>query len=292
MNDAIIDGFLKEAGLLRGALRLKRTLMGGTKALAVGREAKAARGILGGAPSGGMWSQVKSMGVRSRFGDAPAATKVRNRMLRRGAAGVAIGAGTSMLGDKMRGEDVDVGKAFRRGLLGGAVGGALGTTGGARMLQKATANRSTPNMGFAAAANPAGWLSKSKDVTTKLTGGRSITTAGRSAWGNMSLLDKAFTAQGVYDSGKALVDKEHEGRRMEGFLGGIGSAGAMLTASRWRGMRSARGTGAGTYGRSGTLAHIGKTTALYTLPGMAGSMVGKQIDRATGGPRQEEQSYA
>lgn len=288
MNEHITRGFVKEAGLWDSGLRGVASFFRGGKALAVGREAGATAGILGGARSGGMLGQMRTLGVRSRFGQSAATNKVRNRMLRRGALGAAIGAGGSMVGDKLRGEDVDVGKALRRGLLGGAVGGALGTTGGARMLQKATSARSTPNMGLGQAANPLNWFAKSKDVTTKLTGGRSVTTAGRTAWGNLSPLDKAFVAQGTYEAGKSLVDKEHEGRRMEGFLGGIGSAGAMMTASRWKGMRSARGVGNGQYSRGGTLGHMARTTALYVAPGMAGAAVGKQIDKATGKPKVED----
>lgn len=290
MHNHVVAGFIKEAGLL--------TSLGGwgTKLFRGGKSG------LGQIAAGGVRSHLGTAGeVLGRAGGRArgtplvnrAANKVRNRILTRGGIGVAVGAGSSMIGDKLRGEDINWGKAIGRGALGGAVGGVLGTTAGARGLRKAMSAKSTPNMGFKDSMNPAKWLQKSPDTVTKLKGGRKIVSQGRTAWGNLGVLDKAMVAQSGYESTKALVDKEHEGRRMEGFLGGIASGGAIMGTSRWKGMRNVSRVGTSGYRKGGVGGHLLRTGGVYAGAGIGGSMLGRGLDRAMGNkPPEGQDPYA
>lgn len=195
------------------------------------------------------------------------ATSVGNRIRNRALIGAAVGAGGSMVQQKMKGEDVSVGRAVAGGALGAGVGAALGTTAGARGFRRLTSPASTPNLNFAKSVNPMGWAKKAPDVTTKLTGGRSIVTKGRTAFGAMSPIDKGFLGLSAVDALRASTDKKHEGHRGEAIGGAVGNAAAMMAGSRWAGLRS---------GRKGSLM---KSVGLYTGGSMAGARIGKAFDR-------------
>lgn len=195
------------------------------------------------------------------------ASTVGNRIQSRALWGAAIGSGGSMLQQKLRGEDVDFGRAAKGGLIGAGVGAALGTSAGARGLRRLTSPASTPNLDFGKSVNPMGWFKKAPDITTKLKGGGSIVSKGRTAFGAMSPLDKGFLGYSALSTAKDLSNPESKGHRGEIVGSALGNAGAMLAGGRWAGLRG---------GRKGSLM---KSIGLYTGGGMAGSAIGKSFDR-------------
>ena len=196
------------------------------------------------------------------------AKTVGNRIRNRALVGAAVGAGGSMVQQKMKGEDISLGRAAKGGLLGAGVGAALGTSAGARGFRRLTSPASTPNLSFGKAVNPAGWSKAAPDITTKLPSGGSIVTKGRSAFGAMSPLDKGFLGYSALSTAKDLNNPESKGHRGEIVGGALGNAGAMLTGGRWKGLRA---------GRKGSLV---KSIGLYTGGSMAGSTIGKSFDRS------------
>lgn len=204
------------------------------------------------------------------------AKTVGGRMARRGMIGAAIGAGGSMLRDKAQGNDVSLGRAAVGGALGGAIGAASGTTMGKRMTRRLTNTVSTPNMSLGQAANPMRWGKGVPGKPISLPAGNGhlgmsvLPGKARSAFGNMSVLDKAMTVQTGYEGVKALTSKEYEGHRAEGVGSALGQGAALMTGARWGGMRK---------GRSSALGHLGRTTGLYLGAGMGGSMIGRQVDK-------------
>ena len=193
---------------------------------------------------------------------------VKSRMLTRGAIGAAVGAGTSMIGDKLRGEEVSGSKAVGRGLLGAGIGVAAGTTMGKRIIRRATAPHSSPSLSLGQAANPMNW--------GKAMGGTKVTKP-TSAWGAMSPLEKGFTVMNGASAAHAIIKPdEHSAERVGG---AVGNTAAMLTAGRWRGVRR-------NWPGGGSIAPMAKSIGLYTGGDMAGKLVGRQIDKMRK-PKQE-----
>lgn len=282
--NASLHGFRKAAaaGVLANAGKAITSI---GKQIAAGG-VRAGRGAAG-TPVGG-WARGGAMAAESTVEGAASVTrqlvnkgteKVRGRMMRRGLWGAGIGAGGSMLQQKMRGEDVDLGRAAMGGVMGGAIGAAAGTTVGARSLRRLTAPKTTPNMSFGDAVNPAKWLKRSPNVMTGAAGSKnfapgSVATKGHTAFGNMSPLDKGFLGLNAYQGAKAMTDPEQRGHRGETIGGLAGMSGAMLTGSRWGGLRSG----------SGAMKSIGKSLGLYMGADFAGRQIGKRFDKPEGAP--------
>lgn len=263
MNASVAEGFRKEADIVSGVAGFLGRAGGALKS--IGSQA------MGGAAKVVGRSAAKSIGGAA--GQGPRITSVigaakktvGSRMLTRGLVGAGVGAGASVLRDKARGEEVSGGRAVGGAILGGAVGGALGTTMGKRLGRGVMNPVSTPTMKLRDAANPMKWW--------KPNAGPGIS-RGRSAFGNMSLLDKALTVQTVHEGAKALTSDEYQGHRAEGVLSAVGQGAAMMTGARWAGMRKGKGSAIG---------HLGRTTGLYLGAGIGGSMLGKAIDRRGAG---------
>lgn len=187
---------------------------------------------------------------------------VGSRIMKRGLIGAGVGAGTSMLGDKLRGEDINVGKALTHGAVGGAVGAAAGTTVGKRFIRRVLQPHSSPSLSFSQAANP---MNFGKAMGNGMS--RPMT-----AWGNLSPLEKGFTAMSAYDAGKAIVHPdEHTGEHVGGAAGNIG---AMMVGSRWKGMRRAWSPKGG-----GMFGSTVRSMGLLTAGDVAGRAVGRQADK-------------
>lgn len=193
---------------------------------------------------------------------------VRDRMIRRGLTGAAIGAGGSVVKDKLQHKDVSLGRAAIGGALGGGLGVAAGTTMGARGLRRLTAPHATPNMNLAGAANP---LNKAPDVISQFPGRPGILSKGRSAFGNLSPLDKGFLGLSAVQAAGSITKPEHEGHRGEGVGSAVGMSAATLAGSRWKGL-SHRGGG-------GALGGFGKSIGLYMGGEYAGKSIGRLFDR-------------
>lgn len=199
-------------------------------------------------------------------GAIPGAVKtikgVGSRIMKRGLIGAGVGAGTSMIGDKLRGEDVNVGKAITHGAISGTLGAAAGTTVGKRFIRRVMQPHSSPGLSFSEAANPMNFgKAMGKGMSRPMT-----------AWGNLSPLEKGFTALSAYDAGKAIVHPdEHTGEHVGGAAGNIG---AMMVGSRWKGMRRAWKPGGG-----GMFGSTVRSMGLLTAGDVAGRAVGRQGDK-------------
>lgn len=194
---------------------------------------------------------------------------VAYRIAKRGLIGAGVGAGTSALGDKLRGEDVNVGKALTHGAIGGAIGAAAGTTVGKRFVRRVLQPHSSPSLSFSQAANP-------MNFGKAMSGQKAIAGAARTrpttAFGAMSPLEKGFAAMSAYDAGKAIVHPdEHSGEHIGGAVGNVGS---MMIGSRWKGMRrSWSPKGGGMFGS--TVRSMG----LLTAGDVVGRAAGRQADK-------------
>lgn len=192
-------------------------------------------------------------------GNAITRGRVAGRMTRRAIGVGALGAGTSALGDKLRGEDVNWGKALTRGAVGAGLGAAWGTSVGTRSVRRVLHPHRSPGLSFSQAANPRNW--------SKPVGG------GRTAWGNLAPLEKGFAAYSGYDAAKAIVNPTEDSAERVG--GAIGNTGAMLIGSRWRGMRSTWAPGKG----KSWLGSAARSMALLTAGDVAGRAAGKKVDK-------------
>lgn len=188
---------------------------------------------------------------------------VGSRIMTRGLAGAGIGAGTSVLGDKLRGEDVNVGKALTRGAIGGGIGAVAGTTVGKRFVRRVLQPHSSPSLSFRQAANPMNF--------GKAMGGAGVSRP-TTAWQAMSPLDKGFVAMSGYSGAKAIVKPdEHSGENLGGAAGNIG---AMAIGSRWKGMRRTWKPGGG-----GMFGSAARSMGLLMAGDIAGRSAGRQADK-------------
>jgi hypothetical protein len=193
---------------------------------------------------------------------------VAKRMVTRSLVGAGIGAGTSMIGDKLRGEEISGSKAVGRGLLGAGIGAVAGTTMGKRLIRRGTAPHSTPSLSFGQAVNPMNW--------GKAMGGSKFTKP-TTAWGALGPLEKGFVALSGVDAAKAMIKPdEHSGERIGG---AVGNAAAMLSAGRWKGVRRPWPGGSG-------LGATARSMGLYAGGDIAGRTIGHQFDKMRK-PKQE-----
>lgn len=261
MNAHPSGGLRKQAGLMSilesAGSAAKSIFSQGTSAAGMAK-------TVGRSAAGALGNQIPRAAVSS-------AKTVGSRMLTRGLVGAGIGAGGSMLRDKAEGKDVSVGRALGGAAIGGGVGAALGTTMGKRIGRSILSPGKTPSMSLGQAANPMRWgKGEATQIASRVGTRAPITAGGRSAFGNMSVLDKAMTLQSGYEGAKALTSDEYQGHRAEGVFSAVGQGAAMMTGARWAGMR--KGTGS-------TMGHLGRTIGLYLSAGMGGSMLGRAIDK-------------
>jgi len=227
---------------------------------------------------------VSSMGKQILDGGSRAAVK---RIKSRALWGAGIGAGGSMLQQKLRGEDVSAGRAIAGGAMGAGVGALAGTTVGAKSLRWFSRPKATPRQSFGEAINPVGWFKKTKDIEAKASKiptnsknfpvGQTVT-KGRTAWGNLSPLDKGFLGFNAVSTAKQLHDPGSEGHRGEILGGSLAMTGATLTGSRWGAMRH------------GGLGNTAKSLGLYIGSGAVGTHVGRMVDKKMHPEQQEKTS--
>lgn len=271
--DPGLEGFLKEAGvkswLLKGLARAGSTASSiGSKARAVG---------------GSMVKQVGEAGVKARPARAPGSmgwargelgstakktvtrqlqdkgrTSVRNRMLVRGGVGAAVGVGHEALSSRGEGKSFSFTDAAVKGLVGGTIGAAAGTTMGKRMLRRTWQAKKTPSLGIG--------------QTVKQPGKTFLQTQ-KANFKNLSPLEKGYAAMTAADVGTAAVDSNPDGDRGARIGGALGEAGGLLVGSRWRGARRL-----GSSGRKGSLGAMARTGGLFVGTSVAGSAIGGLAD--------------
>lgn len=195
----------------------------------------------------------------------PAATRSK-RILKHGLVGAAVGTGGSVLRDKAQGRDVSVGRAMAAGFGGAALGGLSGTTAGRRLSRRALSSRKTPDLSLRESARS---LVQPKGI--------------RSAVKNMAPLEKAFLGVTAYDTAKQLSNPDTKGQRGKVIGSALGDAGALLTMSRWKGMRRIVGGPKGTYGAraGGSLGAAARGIGFYGAATSAGGYLGSRFDKKT-----------
>jgi len=214
--------------------------------------------------SAGFGSAVASVGKQLAGG---ASKSVGKRMMTRGLWGAGIGAGGSMLQQKMRGEDISVGHAAAGAAIGGGIGALSGTSAGAKGFRKLTRPETTQHQSFKESINPGNWFKKSPNISTPRPGGRHIVTKGRTAFGNLSPLEKGFLGANAVTTAKQMKDPESKGHRGEILGSSAGMTAATLAGSRWGAMRR------------GGFGNTMKGFGLFAASGAAGSAAGKAIDK-------------
>lgn len=184
---------------------------------------------------------------------APQST-IGRRVITRGLVGSAAGAGGSVIADKVQGRDVNVGRAVALGAAGGVLGAAAGTTSGKRLLRRSLSSKRTPDLSF-------------KDSVKGLSSRRGLGAAAK----NLSPFDKAYLGYSAASTVKDIASPESEGNRGRIIGSAAGDAGALLTASRWKGLRSG--------GRGGALGSVARSVALFSGASAAGGAIGSRFDR-------------
>jgi hypothetical protein len=212
----------------------------------------------------GFGSAVASVGKQLAGGASKAVGK---RMMRRGLWGAGIGAAGSMVQQKMRGEDISVGRAAAGAAIGGGIGALAGTTAGAKGFRKLTRPASTQHQSFKESINPGNWFKKSPNISTPRPGGGHIVTKGRTAIGNLSPLEKGFLGVNAVGTAKQLHDPESKGHRGQILGSSAGLTAATLAGSRWGAMRR------------GGFGNTVKGLGLFAGADAAGSAAGKAIDK-------------
>ena len=223
-------GFIKEAGigsvLLRGGKILSRA------GKSVARQAG---------------------GVTHGTGKLPRAPlDIRKRMATRGSIGAAAGVGQEFLASRSNDREFSFGAAAGKGLLGGTIGAALGTSAGKRTLRRAISPRSTPKLSLREAAKPGAQLANLK---------------------NLSPLEKGYIGFTGVDLATASLDKNPAGDRGARIGGSLGEAGGLLLGSRWKGIRRL------SKGMKGTAGSIARQGALFAGASMGGSALGSAFDQ-------------